>query len=124
MWHHAMALTDLADGALHDVQVDERDLCLAVVDGEPRAIANICPHRGAALSDGLLRDGCVTCPAHLWRFSLVDGIKQGDPRVRVATFPTRVIDGAVEVDLPPRARERSLREVLLAHARGDGRGDT
>jgi nitrite reductase (NADH) small subunit len=36
------------------------------VDGE-------CPHRGGPLSDGLVADGCVTCPLHGWRFDLRSG---------------------------------------------------
>jgi len=66
-----------------------------------------------------MRDGCITCPSHLWRFSFVDGAKQGDDRTRVETYPVRVVQGVIEVDIPPRPAPRSLREILLAHARGE-----
>jgi nitrite reductase (NADH) small subunit len=32
-----------------------------------------CPHRGGPLSDGLVADGCVTCPLHNWRLDLTTG---------------------------------------------------
>lgn len=38
-------------------------------DGEPRALPNACPHRGAALSDGRVRNGEIECPWHAFRFS-------------------------------------------------------
>ena len=35
-----------------------------------RAIEAYCPHMGANLADGTLRDGCIECPFHHWR---IDG---------------------------------------------------
>ena len=37
------------------------------------AIDADCPHRGGPLSDGLVADGCVTCPLHDWRVDLYSG---------------------------------------------------
>lgn len=119
MWHSAFPLAEVPDSSLRRVELDGRAVCIGIVNGEPRAIADTCPHRGAALSEGLFRDGCVTCPSHLWRFSLIDGVKQGDENTRVAVYPTRVVDGIVHVDIPPAATPRSMREILLAHARGE-----
>lgn len=99
--------------------VDERAVCVVNYAGQWHAIADVCPHRGAALSEGHYRDGCLTCPAHLWRFSVVDGQKQGDPRTHVMVYPLRENEEGLQVYLPARVIERSLREVLLAHARGE-----
>ena len=62
----------------------------------------------------------MTCPSHLWRFSLVDGTRQGFPEVRIRVYPTAVDEeGWITVDVPTAAPVRSLRETLLAHARGE-----
>ena len=118
-WHRALPFDELTDDTAVRVELDQRAVLIALVDDQAHAISDVCPHRGASLSEGILRDGCITCPSHLWRFSVVDGMKQGDPRTRLSVFPTRVVDSWVEVDLPPREPERSLRETLLAHARGE-----
>lgn len=111
---------DLRESVAQRVEVDGRALLLTRIGDTPHAIADVCPHNGAALSDGVLRDGCVTCPSHLWRFSVVDGTKQGGPEVRVAVYPATVTDdGWVEVELPAAPPRLSLRETLLAHARGE-----
>lgn len=34
----------------------------------PAALLDRCPHRGVALSLGRVRDGCLECPFHGWRF--------------------------------------------------------
>lgn len=36
--------------------------------GTPRALPNACPHRGASLSEGRVRDGEIECPWHAFRF--------------------------------------------------------
>lgn len=107
----------VADGQAFRVLVNEQPILITLVNGVPHAIADACPHRGAALSDGVIRDGCVTCPGHFWRFSLVDGTKQGDPVVRVPTYACGVEDDWITVDVPPAPSARSMREVLLASAR-------
>ena len=118
--HRCVLWADLRESVAHRVVVDGRPILLTRIDDTPHAIADVCPHNGAVLSEGVLRDGCVTCPSHLWRFSVVDGTKQGGPEVRVAVYPARVTDdGWVEVDLPASTPQRSLRETLLAHARGE-----
>jgi cholesterol 7-dehydrogenase len=38
--------------------------------GEVRALDAYCPHMGANLADGEVRDGCLECPFHRWR---IDG---------------------------------------------------
>ena len=117
-FHRVCPATEL--GEPRSVLLDGRDILLTSIDGLPHAIADVCPHNAARLSDGMIRDGCVTCPAHLWRFSLVDGAKQGSPDVRVQVFATRIADdGWIEIDVPPAPPARSLRETLLAHARGE-----
>ena len=44
--------------------------------GEVFALRDVCPHRGAPLSEGRIVDaagGCVECPYHGWRFRTGDG---------------------------------------------------
>ena len=118
--HRVCHLDDLHESQPTRVMLDGRAVLLTKVDGEPHAITDVCPHNGARLSDGVIRDGCVTCPSHLWRFSLADGTKQGTPDVRLLVYGTRLTaDGWVEVEVPESGPTRSLRETLLAHARGE-----
>lgn len=59
------------------------------------ALKDVCPHAGAALSDGQVDDHCAVCPLHGWRFDLDTGQGPGD--ASVACYPVRVVDGRVEV---------------------------
>ena len=63
-------------------------------------IDNRCPHRGGPLCDGITTDMAVVCPLHGWKFDLQTGlaIRAAEPAC-VATFPTRVENGIVLVDV-------------------------
>jgi len=87
------------------------------VDGKLCAFEGTCPHRGGPLAEGIVRDGVVTCPLHWWRFDLCTGENVGDPGLRLARYPVRIVDGMVKVLLPPAPPEMSLRERLLAAGR-------
>ena len=92
---------------------------VAVVDGRPRAVSAECLHKGASLEGGVCRDGVITCPSHWWRYDLRDGSLQGTPGASLTVYPARVTDDIIEVALPESTPTRSLRETLLAHARGE-----
>ena len=71
-------------------------------DGESySAIDDLCPHMGASLGTGPLRDGVVTCPWHAWRFRLCDGAWCDNPKLKVDVFEVRVVGDAIEVRVPP-----------------------
>ena len=101
----------------------ELGVLVAWVDGQPRAVSADCLHKGASLEGGVCRDGIITCPSHWWRYDLRDGSLQGTPGAALTVYPARVSDGVIEVALPESTRPRSLRETLLAHARGEDASD-
>jgi len=78
----------------------------ATVDGRRVAVFRLptgyaatdaaCPHKGGPLSDGLVADGCVTCPLHNWRLDLTTGEVQGDDTV-VPIHDVVVLDGRLWV---------------------------
>ncbi len=97
------------------VTAAEGRVLLARVGGTIVAYRNACLHKGARLHTGVVRDGVLTCPAHLWRYRLADGTCL-NAEGTLQRLPCRVLDGQVEVDLPAED-SASLREQLLAHAR-------
>jgi nitrite reductase (NADH) large subunit len=73
--------------------------------GEWYATQNKCPHmKDMVLARGLIGDQQgvpkVACPLHKKNFSLKDGSCLGDDEYKILTFPVRVEDGWVFVELP------------------------
>ena len=98
------------------LETDGCAVLLALVDGEVHAVDDACRHRGTALSGGLLRDGVVTCPAHLWQYDVRTGRRHDTEGEPLATYPVVVVDGTVEVTVPDPVRRPTMREILLEHA--------
>lgn len=74
--------------------------------GEWYATQNMCPHRKAfVLSRGMVGDSAgtpkVACPLHKKTFSLETGASLQDEDYSIRTFPVRVEDGRVKLELPP-----------------------
>jgi nitrite reductase/ring-hydroxylating ferredoxin subunit len=82
------------------VKVGEAEIGLYDVEGDLHAIENICPHAHAHLTEGFA-DGCeIECPLHNAVFDVTTGRHlRGEPCRDVKTFPVRLVDGRIEVQL-------------------------
>ncbi|KEO51520.1 nitrite reductase small subunit NirD [Thioclava pacifica] len=68
-------------------------------DDRVYALEDKCPHKNGPLSEGIVHDGCVTCPLHNWVISLETGSAQGADEGRTRTFPVRIEDETVLIAL-------------------------
>ena len=74
-------------------RVRNGDMTIAVfrtVNDRIFALEDKCPHQGGPLSQGIVHDGCVTCPLHNWVISLETGLAQGADEGATPTIPVRV----------------------------------
>ena len=70
------------------------------------ATDNRCPHKGGPLCDGIVTGTSVVCPLHAWKVNLETGQVERPTHGKdhcVATYPTRVEDGIVLIELPSAA---------------------
>lgn len=63
-WHPVAADSDVGDEPLGVTLLDEPLVLFRGADGHARAFRDLCPHRGAKLSMGGVRDGKLMCPYH------------------------------------------------------------
>ena len=93
---------DLRDGELVPVAIDGRPVVLVRHRGAFYAVQNNCSHRDYPLSEAGFdpRDGVLVCAWHNGCFDVVSGAAVALPATEpVETFPTRVVDGWVEIGL-------------------------
>ncbi len=69
VWTPALAATELtAKRPVASVVAGTKVVFFRDASGHPVALIDRCPHRGVALSLGKVKDGCLECPFHGWRF--------------------------------------------------------
>lgn len=90
---------DILPGTARQVTVDDRWVGLFNVDGQFRALDNLCLHRGGPLCEGHVKNGIVTCPWHGWQYEVATGVLIQDPIVGVTRHETRVVGEEVQVRL-------------------------
>lgn len=101
IWYFAGVSGDIKTGQLIRREIAGEPITLGrKKDGTIFALRDICPHRAAPLSAGLIKEDSVECPYHGWRFDTDDGRCMEIPalcadqnleteKIKVRHFPTR-----------------------------------
>ena len=120
-WVEAVPLARLQTSAAQATKLRGRQVALFLHQGSVLACNNRCPHEGYPLCEGTLdATGVLTCQWHNWKFDLASGTNlYGGDALR--TYPTRVLNGAVWVDLaePPPGQRIAQALARLDEARAD-----
>jgi nitrite reductase (NADH) small subunit/3-phenylpropionate/trans-cinnamate dioxygenase ferredoxin subunit len=93
---------DIPPGTGNSYAVNDRMVAVFNDGGDYHAIDDLCPHMGASLAAGELREGVVACPWHGWRFRACDGTWCDNPRIKTDHFEVRVVGDEIQVLVPPR----------------------
>lgn len=81
------------------VVVDGQEILLVNLKGIIYAVENECPHQGAPLAAALVKETYLSCPRHGYRFELKDGSCKEFPEFKLRTWPVRIDNGDIIVDL-------------------------
>ncbi|MEM8795028.1 MAG: nitrite reductase small subunit NirD [Pseudomonadota bacterium] len=99
-WVAIGALTDIPVRGARCVKVGETTVAVfRTAENEVYAIEDKCPHRNGPLSQGIVHDGCVTCPLHNWVISLKTGEAQGADQGKTSTFPVKCDGDTILLDI-------------------------
>jgi len=72
------------------ITVNNKSIALFKKDGKVYAIQNRCPHQGADIADGFVKDGKAVCPLHGWAFDAETGAFIGNENTIIPTYQTKV----------------------------------
>jgi len=99
-WRALIDEKDFPEEGVHVAVVDGWRVFVAKSEGEFYAVNDRCTHAGSILSTGRIRRGQVMCPMHGARFDLATGRCAGGAYQPIRTFPLRIVDGRIEVEIP------------------------
>ena len=96
------------------VKVGSEEIAIFNLGDRFAAIDNRCPHNGGPLCDGIVAGAAVVCPLHGWKVCLDTGaILKPQVPVTVETYPTKLEDGVILVDVPA-TRGKAKQEGVAA----------
>ena len=93
---------EIPEGRGKAFAVGDRRIGVFCDGGEYFALDDACPHMGAPLSLGDVRDGMIVCDRHLLGFRLSDGVCPDTPKLRAEAFELRVEGDQIQVRVTPR----------------------
>lgn len=100
-WFDVAAADDLPPGSRRVVDADGLQLAVFNLNGKLYAIEDVCTHDGGDLASGNLEGDTIACPRHGARFCIRTGAVLSPPAYEdVNTFPVRVADGRVQIEIP------------------------
>jgi nitrite reductase/ring-hydroxylating ferredoxin subunit len=105
-WHSLLHEADFPEEGKFAAQLNGWFVLVARTDDGLFAINDRCTHQASLLSPGRVRRGAVMCPLHGARFDLATGKCLGSAYRDVRSFPLRVNDGMIEIELPDQAPDR------------------
>jgi NADPH-dependent 2,4-dienoyl-CoA reductase/sulfur reductase-like enzyme/nitrite reductase/ring-hydroxylating ferredoxin subunit len=97
-WKKTIQDEDLKEGLPQQVIVEEKKVMLVRINGDIHACGNECSHYHAPLTDGVLKDGVVTCPDHNAKFDVTTGQMVSAPALNnLPVYETMIKDGDIYV---------------------------
>ena len=82
------------------VRVGAEFIAIFRIDGRFYATSDSCTHEEASLCDGFVEGDTIECPMHQATFHIPTGRALREPaKTDLRTFPVRVVDAAVEVQV-------------------------
>lgn len=111
-WIPVLAADRVTEPPWPVVEVRGHDLVvLRMGDGTLRAVPNRCPHLGQPLTGGIVTDGRLECPFHLYAYDLHDGrntFPGDDADLALQVYAARERHGRIEVAVPDELPEQPI----------------
>lgn len=100
MWVEVGKLSDIPRQGARCVETGSTKIAVfRTADDQVFALEDRCPHNGGPLSEGIVHEGCVTCPLHNWIISLSSGEAQGADEGATPSFPIKLEGETMLLDI-------------------------
>jgi nitrite reductase/ring-hydroxylating ferredoxin subunit len=76
-------VSEISNGNMKHVEINEKEIVIANLDGKFYAFADRCGHMNARLSRGNINQNVVTCPFHAAKFDITSGKKIAEPVLEI-----------------------------------------
>ena len=78
------------------------------------AVSNYCRHQGGPLGEGMVIEGCITCPWHGYQYKPEDGCAPPPFQEKLETYDLELRDGVIWVSGSPNAPGTYVKPLKIA----------
>jgi nitrite reductase (NADH) small subunit len=103
VWVRVTTIDNIPEREGRAVRIGAHEIAIFNLGDRFLATDNRCPHQGGPLCDGIVTGSSIVCPLHAWKVNLASGSVERPGTAAdhcVATYPVRVDDGVVVVEMP------------------------
>lgn len=99
-WKKVCALEEIPRQGSRPVKAESGMIAVfRTADDEVFALRDRCPHKGGALSQGIVAGKVVTCALHSWKIQFENGEAVAPDKGCAKPYPAKVEGGMVWIDL-------------------------
>ena len=95
----AAKVADVPNFGKKQVTINGTEVLLINIKGEIFACESECPHQGAPLGGGIVKEGHLSCPRHGYRFDLNTGACRDASQFTLKVYPVQISGDDILVDL-------------------------
>jgi len=92
---------DIAENKAKTVMIDGENIAIFKYDNKLSAINNLCRHQNGPLGEGMIVDGCVTCPWHGYQYLPHNGQSPPPFTEKIETYDVKLFESWVYVNPTP-----------------------
>ncbi len=100
VWRPVITEKDFPEVGRFAAKIGEWSVLVVRTEAGLFAINDCCSHQASHLSAGRVRSGVIMCPLHGARFELANGKCVGGAYPNIRSFPLRIENGQIEIQLP------------------------
>jgi nitrite reductase/ring-hydroxylating ferredoxin subunit len=93
------SVSEIPEGTGKTFQVRGKQIAVFHLEDGFHALENVCPECGSHLERSTVTETAVSCPYHGWEIDIVEGICPINPEHQRETYPVRVENDAVWVEV-------------------------
>ena len=108
-------LSDIRENGAKVVFVEGQNIAVFKYDGKVSAVNNVCRHQMGPLGEGIIVDGCITCPWHGYQYLPENGQSPPPFKEKLETYQVRLNGEEVWVNPQPFAEGTFVEPAKIEH---------
>jgi nitrite reductase/ring-hydroxylating ferredoxin subunit/DMSO/TMAO reductase YedYZ heme-binding membrane subunit len=97
-WHLVCHINEIENNKAKMINVNNERIAIFKYDGKLSAVHNVCKHQNGPLGEGMIIDGCITCPWHGYQYHPEDGCSPAPFTEKVGTYQLKLNNDLVYVN--------------------------